>query len=85
MAFIIKPKDKKGNIITDEAVIDNIIDKFNIKIYDLDGNEIKEYISFEYIKNKNHIEYVIYNKKAKTNVVKAYYIDEEIMLNNNLI
>ena len=32
--FIIKPKDEKGDIITYEALIDNIIDKFSIKIYD---------------------------------------------------
>ena len=29
--FIIKPKNEKGNIIIDETVIDNIIDKFSIK------------------------------------------------------
>ena len=83
--FIIEPKDEKGNTIIDKTVIDNILDKFSIRIYDLDGNEIREDITFEYIKNKNHIEYVINNKKAKTKVVKAYYINEEIMLNNNVI
>ena len=83
--FIIEPKDENLNKITDRTVIDSIVDKFTIKIYDLNGNETKEKIAGEYNEDKNCFEYTINNEKAETKVVKAYYNGEEIILNNNII
>ena len=83
--FVIEPKDENGNIITDRTVIDSITDKFSIKIYDLYGKDTKDEITGEYKEDKNRFEYIIKNKKAQTKVVKAYYKDEEIILNNNVI
>ena len=83
--FIIEPKDENGNIIEDNEVIDNIIDKFIIKIYDLDGNLIEDEIIRIHDKDNNRIEYIINNKKAVTKEVKVYYNGDEIIINNNVI
>ena len=83
--FVVEPKDEKGNKITAKEIIDEIIDKYSINIYDLDGNLIEKEISGKYINENNRIEYVINNEKVETKIVKAYYNDEEIILSNNVI
>ena len=83
--FIIEPKDENGNKIEDKDVIESIKKNYKVKIYDLDGNLIDEGIEPTYNDKEKVIEYTIENIEAKTKVVKAYYNDEEIILNNNII
>ena len=83
--FIIEPKDENGNKINDKGIIEKIKNNYNVKIYDLDGNLIVNGINPSYNEEKKVIEYEIENTKSETKVVEAYYNDEEIVLNNNVI
>ena len=83
--FIIVPKDINGNKITDKDIINKIIYHYNVIIYDIDGNVIVEGIEPAYNEEKGVIEYIIENKNAESKVVKAYYDNEEIIINNNII
>ena len=83
--FIIEPKDENGNKINDDVIIETIKNSYDVKIYDLDGNLIVNGIEPKYNEIKKRFEYIIENKKAETKVIEAYYNDEEIILNNNVI
>ena len=82
--FIIEPYDVNGNRITDEEVIEKVKNNYKVKIFDLDGNLIVDGITPKKI-DAGSIEYEIENKKAQTKVVEAYYNDEKIIINNNII
>ena len=82
--FIIEPYDINGNRITDEEVIEKVKSNYKVKIFDLDGNLIVDGINPKKIEDGS-IEYEIENKKAQTKVIEAYYNDEKIIINNNII
>ena len=83
--FIIVPKDINGNKITDKDIINKIIYHYTVKIFDIDGKILIDGITPKYNEDQGVIEYVIENKNAETKVVKAYYDNEEIILDNNII
>ena len=79
--FVIEPNDINGNAITKEEIIEEIKKYFEVKVYDLDGvRTIKPRGVVSGL-----IEYDIENKIAQTKVVEAFYNDEKIILNNNII
>ena len=85
--FIIEPKDKNGNkiILDDDKEIEELVKKYKVKIVDLDGNVIVDSVTPTYNKDKHVIEYKIDNEKAQTKVVEAFYNNDEIIINNNII
>ena len=83
--FIVEPRDINGNRIKDKEVIDEIINDYTVLLYDIYGNLITGGLTPEYNEPKGYIEYKIINKKVETKIVKVYYKNEEIILNNNVI
>ena len=79
--FVIEPNDINGNAITDEEIIEEIKNEFKVKVYDLEGVKTIEPRGVV----SGLIEYDIENKIAQTKVVEAFYNDEKIILNNNII
>ena len=83
--FIVEPRDINGNRIKDEDVITQIINDYTIKVYDIDGNLIIGGIIPKYNDSEGYIEYEIINEKVETKIIKVYYKNEEIIVNNNII
>ena len=83
--FIIEPRDENKNKITNKDIIENIIDKYSVKVFDMDGNTIIDSIEPIYNEEDGVIEYVIENTKSETKYVEAYYNNEIIILEDNII
>ena len=84
-SFVIEPKDKNGNKLTDIEAIKEIIENYSVKVYDESGKEIPEVAEVIFNDKEGKIEYVIQNKVSGTKVIKAYYNNEEIINENNVI
>ena len=79
--FIIEPRDINGNRINNK----DIINDYSVRLYDVNGNIITSEITVKYNESEGHIEYTIKNEKVETKIIKAYYKNEEIIVNNNII
>lgn len=83
--FVIEPKDKNGNKLTDKDEIESIINHYSVKVYDENGKDIHADVKVEYNKEEGKILFVIENEKSGTKVIKAYYDNEEIINENTVI
>ena len=83
--YVIEPKDKNGNKLTDKKAIEEILNYYSVNVYDENGKEIPEIVDDKYNEEEGKIEFVFENKVSGTKVIKAYYDSEEIINENNVI
>ena len=83
--YVIEPRDKNGNKLTDKKAIEEIFNDYSVNVYDENGKEIPEFVEDKFDEKEGKIEFVFNNEISGTRVIKAYYDNEEIINVNNVI
>ena len=83
--YVIEPRDKNGNKLTDIKAIEEIFNYYSVNVYDENGKEIHEIVDDRFDEKEGKIKFEFNNEVTGTRVIKAYYDSEEIINENNVI
>jgi len=83
--YVIEPRDKNGNKLTDIKAIEEIFNYYSVNVYDENGKEIHEIVDDRFDEKEGKIKFEFNNEVSGTRVIKAYYDSEEIINENNVI